>query len=177
MRPSPSLRRAAGIKSTELELSGRGILCLLRLPPVLGKTESTQLQHCEWQVFYCSVWTLRPTFASQLKNGPAVWTGSREIPICRNVGKVSRYATMVHEAGRSVQLLPVPVSTLGGWHPDAHRALCSVATTIAARGMSTFSSAKSILFQRHAALHVTNNALCLMSGLVSGIWEGTYCST
>ena len=43
-------------------------------------------------------------------------------------------------------------------------ALCSVATTIAARGMS-----KSILFQRHAALLVTNNALCLMSGLVSGI--------
>ena len=84
-------------------------------------------------------------------------------------GKVSRYAAMVHEAGRSVQLLPVPISTLGGWHPDAHRALCSVAIAIAARGMSTFSSAKGILFQRHAALLVTNNALCLMSGLVSGI--------
>ena len=64
---------------------------------------------------------------------------------------------------------PVPISTLGGWHPDAHRALCSVATTIAARGMSTFSAAKSILFQRHAAFLVTNNALCLMSGLLSGI--------
>ena len=76
---------------------------------------------------------------------------------------------MVHEAGRSVQLLPVPISILGGRHPDAYRALCSVATTIAARGMSTFSSAKSILFRRHAALLVTNNALCLMSGLVSGI--------
>ena len=84
-------------------------------------------------------------------------------------GKVSRYAAMVHEARRSVQLLPVPISTLGGWHPDAHRALRSVATAIAARGMSTFSSAKSTLFQRHAALLVTNNALCLMSGLVSGI--------
>ena len=56
-------------------------------------------------------------------------------------GKVSRYASMVHEAGRSVHLLPVPISTLGGWHPHAHRALCSVATTNAARGMSTFSSA------------------------------------
>ena len=75
----------------------------------------------------------------------------------------------VHEAGRSVQLLPVPFSTLGGLHVDAHRALCSVATAIAARGMSAFSSAKSILFQQHAALLVTNNALCLMSGLVSGI--------
>ena len=29
----------------------------------------------------------------------------------------------------------------------------------------------------YAALLVTNNALCLMSGLVSGIWGGTYCST
>ena len=84
-------------------------------------------------------------------------------------GKVSRYAGMVHEVRRSVQLLPVPISTLGGWHPDAHRALCSVAIAIAARGMSTFSTAKSILFQRHAALLVTNNTLCLMSGLVSGI--------
>ena len=36
---------------------------------------------------------------------------------------------------------------------------------------------KSILFKRNAALRVTNNALCLMSGLVSGIWVGTYCST
>ena len=76
---------------------------------------------------------------------------------------------MVHEAERDVQLLPVPISTLGGWHPDAHRALCSVATVIAARGMSNFSSVKSILFQRHAALLVTNNARCLVSGLVSGI--------
>ena len=48
-------------------------------------------------------------------------------------GKVSRYAAMVHEAGRRVQVLLVPISTLSGRHPDAHRALCSVATTIAAR--------------------------------------------
>ena len=83
--------------------------------------------------------------------------------------KVSRYAEMVQEAGRSVLLLPVPFSTLGGWHPDAHRVLYSVATAIDARGMSTLSSAKSILFQRHAALLVTNNALYLMSDLVPGI--------
>ena len=41
--------------------------------------------------------------------------------------------------------------------------------SICACEMSAFSSAKSILFQRHAALLVTNNTLCLMSGLVSGI--------
>ena len=36
-------------------------------------------------------------------------------------------------------------------------------------GLPTFSLARSILFQRHAALLVTNNALCLMSGLSSDI--------
>ena len=81
---------------------------------------------------------------------------------------------MVHEAGGSVQPLPVPIFTLGGRHSDAHRALCSVAAAIAARGMSTFGSAKSILVQRHAALLVTTNAHCLMSCLVSGIRGGTF---
>ena len=83
--------------------------------------------------------------------------------------KVSRYGRTLQEAGTGFNLLPVPLSTLGGWHPDAHKALCSVASTIAARGLSTFSSARSILFQRHAALLVTNNALCLMLGLLSDI--------
>ena len=57
-------------------------------------------------------------------------------------------------------LLPVPLSTHGGSHPDAHRALCSVATVIAARGLSIFSRARSILFQRHAALQIEQ---CSMS--------------
>ena len=92
--------------------------------------------------------------------------------MARDLAQAARHpvvAAMVHEARGNIQLLPVPISTLGGWHPDAHRALCSVATTIAARGMSTFCAAKSILFQRRTALLVTNNALGLMSGLVSGI--------
>ena len=46
---------------------------------------------------------------------------------------------------------------------------CSVATNIAARGPSTFSLAGSILFQLHAPLLVTNNAVCLLSGLLSDI--------
>ena len=52
--------------------------------------------------------------------------------------KVSRYSGMLKAAGTGSNLFPVPLSTLSGWHPDAHRALCSVATTIAARGLSTF---------------------------------------
>ena len=48
------------------------------------------------------------------------------------------------KAGRSAQLLPVPLSRLGGWHPDVHRALCSLATAVTSREMSTFSSTKRI---------------------------------
>ena len=76
--------------------------------------------------------------------------------------EVSRYSGMLLAAGTGFNLLRVPLSTLGGWHPDAHRALYSVATIIAARGLSTFSRARGILFQRHAALLVNKNALCLM---------------
>ena len=76
---------------------------------------------------------------------------------------------MLQAAETGFNLLPVPLSTLGGWHPDAHKALCPVVSTIAARGLSTFSRATSILFQRYAALLVTKNALCLMSGLLSDI--------
>ena len=86
--------------------------------------------------------------------------------------KVSRFASMLQATGTGLNLPPVPLSTLGGWHPDVHKALCSVASTIAARGLSSFSRARSILFQRHAALLVTNNARCPMSGLLSDIEEG-----
>ena len=61
------------------------------------------------------------------------------------------------------------VVNTGGWHSDAHKALCSVASTIAARALSIFSRARTILFQLHAALFVTNNALCIMSGLLYDI--------
>ena len=76
---------------------------------------------------------------------------------------------MLQAGGTGFKLLPVPLLTLGGWHPDAHRALCSGATTIAERGLSTFSRARSTLFEPYAALLVTNNALCPMSGLTSDI--------
>ena len=83
--------------------------------------------------------------------------------------KVSRYASMLQAAGTGFNLLPVPLLTLSGWHPDVHKALCSVASTIAARGLSTLFRARSILSQRHAALLVSNNALCHMSCLFSDI--------
>ena len=46
--------------------------------------------------------------------------------------KVSGFEGMPQAVGTGFKLPPVPLSTLGGWHLDAHRALCSVATTIVA---------------------------------------------
>ena len=97
---------------------------------------------------------IRDAVENQLNLLKAAWTA-----------KVSRYESMHQTAGTRFNLLPVPLSTLGGWHPDPHKALCTVASTIAARRLSTFSRARRILFQRHAALLVTNSALCLMPGL------------
>ena len=68
--------------------------------------------------------------------------------------KVSKYAGVLQAAVTGFNLLPVLVSTLGGWHPDAIQTLCPVATTTVTRGLSTFSWSRSILFQRHAALLV-----------------------
>ena len=123
----------------------------------LGRSGGTEL----FDVTIChplSQARIRDESANPLNLLKAAWTA-----------KVSRYSCMLQAAGTRFNLLPVPLSTLGGWRPDAHRALCSVATTIAARGLSTFSRARSILFQRHAALLVPNNAVCLMSGLLSDI--------
>ena len=52
------------------------------------------------------------------------------------------YASIHQAAGIRFNLLPIPLSTLGGWHPDGHKALCSLANIIAARGLSTFSRAR-----------------------------------
>ena len=35
---------------------------------------------------------------------------------------VARLRAFMTQAGPGHSLLPVPISTLGGWHPEAHRA-------------------------------------------------------
>lgn len=67
------------------------------------------------------------------------------------------------EAGPGHQLHPVAIPTLGGWHPEAHRGILSLVTLIASRTRTDFAMARSILVQRHAALLVRGNALCLLS--------------
>ena len=83
--------------------------------------------------------------------------------------KSARQASVLETYVTTVHLSPVPISTLGGWHPDSYREMGSVVSSIASRALSCLSAARSILFQRHAALLVKNNAECLMSGLISGM--------
>ena len=87
--------------------------------------------------------------------------------------KVPRYADMLQAGGTGFNLLPVPFSTLGGWHPDVHRALWSAAITTAAKGLSVYIyiyifPARCILFLPHVALLLANNSFFLI-GLTSDI--------
>ena len=58
----------------------------------------------------------------------------------------------------------MPISTLGGWHRDAHRAIGTIKVNIASRSLSSLHYARATVFRRHAAPLVANNAVCLMSG-------------
>ena len=66
--------------------------------------------------------------------------------------KFAKYASVLETYGTTVHLIPVPISTIGGWHPGSYRAMRSVISSIASRALSCLSAARSILFQRHAAL-------------------------
>ena len=71
--------------------------------------------------------------------------------------KVRRFGRVHHGSATSVKLFPMPLSSLGGWHPDSHRAMGSIADDIASRALSSIDYARSIMFLRHAALPVASN--------------------
>ena len=70
----------------------------------------------------------------------------------------------LHDSGTSVKLFPMPLSSLGGWHRDSHRAMGSIPVGIASRALFSVDYAPSTTFQRHAALLVARNAACLICG-------------
>ena len=78
--------------------------------------------------------------------------------------KTRIFGRVLHESATTVKLFPMLLSTLGGWHPDSHRALRSIAVDIATRTLNSLEYASQILFQRLTALLVANNAACLISG-------------
>ena len=77
--------------------------------------------------------------------------------------KIRKFGRILHESATAVKLLPMPLSSLGGWHPDSHRAIWSIAVNIASRTVNSLEYASQTLFQRHAAVLVVNNAVCLIS--------------
>ena len=106
-----------------------------------------------------------PFSAGRLANAPRA---PNPLPVLNAAwaSKVSRFRSFMLQVGPRCSLLPVLISTLGGWHPEAHRAILSFASRIASGAMVQFSRARSFLFQRHTALLVTNNGACLLSGCV-----------
>ena len=78
--------------------------------------------------------------------------------------KTRRFRRVLHASATAAKLFPMPISTLGGWHPDAHRAMGTIAVGIASRTLSSLHYARGTVFQRHVALLVANCAVCLMSG-------------
>ena len=71
---------------------------------------------------------------------------------------------MLHASATAAKLIPMPISTLGGWDPDSHRAMGTTAVNFASRTLRSLHYARATLFQRHAALLVANNAVCVMCG-------------
>ena len=86
--------------------------------------------------------------------------------------KIRRFGRVLHESATDVKLFPKPLSNLGGWHPNALRAMRSIAVKIASRTLNSLEYASQTLFRRHAALLVANNAVCLISGLDLRIRDG-----
>ena len=79
--------------------------------------------------------------------------------------KIKRFGGVLHESASAVKLFPMSLSALGGWHPDSHRTMRSIAVSIASRTLNSLEYASQALFQRDAALLVANNFVCLISGL------------
>ena len=78
--------------------------------------------------------------------------------------KITRFGRVLHESATALKLFLMPLSTPGGWHPDSHRAMRSIAVNNASRTLNSLEYASQTLFQRHTALLVANNAVCLISG-------------
>ena len=75
------------------------------------------------------------------------------------------------ESGPRQCLYQVPITTLGGWHPEAHRAVLSLLAPMASVSMVAGATAGDILFQRHAALLISSNAACLLLGRYVLVWS------
>ena len=65
----------------------------------------------------------------------------------------------------SYEAFRMQISTRGGSHPDAHRAMGTFAVNFASRNLGSLPHARATLFHSYAALLVANIAFCFMSGV------------
>ena len=86
--------------------------------------------------------------------------------------KVRRFDRVLHDSATAVKLFPMSLSTLGGRHTDLHREMRSIAVNIASRTLNSLEYASQTLFQRHAALLVSNTTVCLILASTSGFEIG-----
>ena len=53
----------------------------------------------------------------------------------------SRHESVLATYGTTVHVIPVPISTLGEWHPGSYREMTSIVSSIASRALSSLSAA------------------------------------
>ena len=75
--------------------------------------------------------------------------------------KIRGFGCVRHPSATAVKLVQVQISSHEGRHPDAHRAMGTIAVNIASRTMSSFHYARAHLIQRYATLLVRKNAVSL----------------
>ena len=83
--------------------------------------------------------------------------------------KERRFARLVQDTGPRTRLVPIPMSTLGGWHPETHAFMCSLADSVTSRAIVERRVARQALFRRHAARLVQTNANGLLEGIFVSI--------
>lgn len=57
-------------------------------------------------------------------------------------GKFTRFRSYMSTLGPYHRLVPIPLSTLGGWHPEAHKVALGLAAAIASRAVVPMAAAR-----------------------------------
>lgn len=83
--------------------------------------------------------------------------------------KEGHYVAFMKDQGPRSRLVPVVLSTLGGWHPESYKFVAGLAESIAAKNTVPVPYAQYTMFSRYAANMVRNNAVCLLDGLVTEV--------
>lgn len=70
--------------------------------------------------------------------------------------KERKHQTFIERMGPSSRIVPLPMTTLGGWHSAAHSYVRALADDLASRAMVNRGRCRAALFHRHATRLVTH---------------------